>query len=84
MKYGKFVPPTKYVLNRNPFFFLSAQFNAERKFCRESSFQWKKLSVVALRTLPDLYRLHARRTLINLELKTRLQRDDKVMTVVHF
>ena len=44
MKYGKFVPPTKYVLNKNPFFFfLSAQFNAERKFCGESSFQWKTL-----------------------------------------
>lgn len=84
MKYGKFVPPTKYVLNRNPFFFLSVQFNAERKFCRESSFQWKKLSVVVLLTLPDLYRLHARRTLINLMLKTILQREDEAMAVVHF
>ena len=51
---------------------------------RESSFQCKKLSVVALLALPDLYRLHARRTLINMILKTTLQREDEAMAVVHF
>ena len=53
-------------------------------FVAKVHFNGQKLSVVALLTLPDLYRLHARRTLINLMLKTILQREDEAMAVVHF
>ena len=53
-------------------------------FVAKVHFNVKKLSVVELLTLPDLYRLHARRTLINMILKTTLQREDEAMAVVHF